>query len=132
LKREISGPQIHVNRIEALTDGVFAIAMTILVLSLEVPSRNQITSQSELVQNVMGKGYQFMSYFISFFVIGSIWISTIRRRTACRSSTASRSFRSLPRSPWIQPTRSHTFRACRSTLRCSCATRRTTTNSSLE
>jgi len=40
LKREISGPQIHVNRIEALADGVFAIAMTILVLSLEVPTRD--------------------------------------------------------------------------------------------
>ena len=86
MKREISGPQIHVNRIEALTDGVFAIAMTILVLSLEVPSRNQATSQSELVQNVMGKGYQFMSYFISFFVIGSIWISTIRRTHILRKT----------------------------------------------
>ncbi len=53
--------------------------MAIFVLSLEVPNRGQVTSQSELVQNVVGKGYQFLSYFISFFVIGSIWISTIRR-----------------------------------------------------
>ncbi|AFK07473.1 MULTISPECIES: TMEM175 family protein [Mesotoga] len=79
MKRESPGSEIRINRLEALTDGVFAIAMTILVLSLEVPSRSQVTSQSELVQNIMSKGYQFLSYFISFFVIGSIWISTIRR-----------------------------------------------------
>jgi len=79
LKREIPGPEIHVNRIEALADGVFAIAMTILVLSLEVPTRAQIADQSDLVKLVLGKNYEFLSYFISFFVIGSIWISTIRR-----------------------------------------------------
>ena len=54
--------EIRINRLEALTDGVFAIGMTISVLSLEVPNRGQ-----------------FLSYFISFFVIRSIWISTIRR-----------------------------------------------------
>ncbi|MGC9321289.1 MAG: TMEM175 family protein [Kosmotogaceae bacterium] len=79
MKRESPSSEIRINRLESLTDGVFAIAMTILVLSLEVPNRSQVTSQSELVQNVMSKGYQFFSYFIPFFVIGSIWISTIRR-----------------------------------------------------
>jgi len=79
LKRGIASPEIHVNRIEALADGVFAIAMTILVLSLEVPTRAQIADQSDLVKFVFGKNYEFLSYFISFFVIGSIWISTIRR-----------------------------------------------------
>lgn len=79
MKRGIASPEIHVNRIEALADGVFAIAMTILVLSLEVPTRAQIADQSDLVKFVFGKNYEFLSYFISFFVIGSIWISTIRR-----------------------------------------------------
>jgi len=34
-----------VNRLEALTNGVFAIAMTILVLSLGVPAKDKIADQ---------------------------------------------------------------------------------------
>jgi len=34
-----------VNRLEALTNGVFAIAMTVLVLSLGVPVKDKIADQ---------------------------------------------------------------------------------------
>ena len=40
--------QLGRNRVEALTDGVFAVAMTLLVLDIKVPELEQALASAEL------------------------------------------------------------------------------------
>lgn len=57
------------SRIINLTDGVFAIIMTLLVLELKVP---QVSSQ-ELSHSLLQLGYKLMLYAISFLLAGVYW-----------------------------------------------------------
>jgi uncharacterized membrane protein len=56
------------DRVNNFTDAVFAIAMTLLVLDLTIPSYNAITTQSfnEVIQNLIPN---FIGYTVSFLVI---------------------------------------------------------------
>jgi len=59
------------SRLEAFSDGVFAVAITLLVLNLTVggPGHGSLTSQ-------LGSHWpSFAAYLISFFVIGIIWVN---------------------------------------------------------
>jgi uncharacterized membrane protein len=73
---ERSGPPVRESvdfaRIVAFTDGVFAIAITLLVLSLEVPSG---LSGDALDDYLSDSWPQLFAYFLSFAVIGRFWIS---------------------------------------------------------
>jgi uncharacterized membrane protein len=66
-----------VDRLLALSDGVVAIAITLLVLQLNVPSPSALTdpdSASKLAVE-LGKGAdQMISYVISFYVIAQFWL----------------------------------------------------------
>ena len=66
-----------VDRLLALSDGVVAIAITLLVLQLNVPSPEVLTdpnSAAELAAQ-LGKGAdQLISYVISFYVIALFWL----------------------------------------------------------
>ena len=66
-----------VERLLALSDGVVAIAITLLVLQLNVPAPAKLadaTSASELATQ-LGKGAdQLISYVISFYVIAQFWL----------------------------------------------------------
>jgi uncharacterized membrane protein len=57
-------------RIEALTDGVFAIIMTLLVFDLRVPN----VPVEELPAALLAMGPSFLGYTISFVVLGVYWI----------------------------------------------------------
>ena len=59
-------------RIVAFTDGVFAIAITLLVLSIEVPSS---LGDAQLHDYLIDTWGQFFAYFLSFAVVGRFWIS---------------------------------------------------------
>jgi uncharacterized membrane protein len=59
-------------RLVAFTDGVFAIAITLLVLSLDVPSD---LPGSELHDFLVDSWPQLFAYFLSFAVIGRFWIA---------------------------------------------------------
>jgi uncharacterized membrane protein len=52
----------------AFSDGVFAIAITLLVLALEIPSG------LDLGDAIGDRGNEFFAYGLSFAVIGSLWI----------------------------------------------------------
>jgi uncharacterized membrane protein len=64
---------LKINRLEALSDGVFAIAMTLLVLELRVPEVEG-TSLAELPSRIMVLWPRFLSYALSFVVLGIYWI----------------------------------------------------------
>jgi uncharacterized membrane protein len=59
-------------RIVAFTDGVFAIAITLLVLNLEVP---RDLSDDALNDYLADSWPQLFAYFLSFAVIGRFWIT---------------------------------------------------------
>jgi len=59
---------------EALTDGIFAIAMTLLVLELKVPELPKSVSTSELLQSLRHEGPAFISFMVSFLYCGVLWM----------------------------------------------------------
>ena len=62
----------------AITDGVFAIAMTILVLEIAVPTVSDITSGATLNEYFLN--YLFPSiliYFLSFYIVYNFWENTV-------------------------------------------------------
>lgn len=67
-----------VERLLALSDGVVAIALTLLVLQLAVPHLRPGTNPDDaatLAQALGHQGDQFVSYGISFYVIGQFWLA---------------------------------------------------------
>ncbi len=60
------------NRLEAFSDGVFAIAITLLVLDLEVPGTD---SEHTLGHELLANWPSYAAYVISFMTIGIIWIN---------------------------------------------------------
>ena len=60
-------------RLEAFSDGVFAIAITLLVLEIRVPSGDQLTDPDELIKALGGLWPSYVGYLISFVTIGIIW-----------------------------------------------------------
>jgi uncharacterized membrane protein len=63
------------NRTLAFTDGLFAIAMTLLVVDLTVPVLNHDSSVHELADQLNNEKENFISFFISFAVIGRYWLA---------------------------------------------------------
>jgi uncharacterized membrane protein len=56
------------NRLEALVDGIFAIAMTILVLGIDTPTGT--ISASKMDAYIMGLAPDVYSYCLSFLLLG--------------------------------------------------------------
>src|SRR3989442_448272 len=59
---------VRTSRLEAFSDGVFAIAATLLVLELRVPP-----GEPDLVRALIGLWPAYAAYLISFLTIGIIW-----------------------------------------------------------
>ncbi|HEY2593814.1 MAG TPA: TMEM175 family protein [Chloroflexota bacterium] len=84
-QRTASGGPVDVERAAAselerlifLSDGVFAIAMTLLAIDLALP---EVTSESaaDLGQRLLALGPRFFSFALSFLVIASYWRSHLR------------------------------------------------------
>jgi len=72
-EEDASLPSISKSRLEFLVDGVFAIALTILVLELKVPELEHRRSISELGRALALESSTFLSYLISFVVLGIFW-----------------------------------------------------------
>ena len=66
--------QIGRNRIEALTDGVFAVAMTLLVLDIKVPELQQALASTQLPHELLALWPKLLSYSISFVILGVYWV----------------------------------------------------------
>ncbi|WP_405591338.1 TMEM175 family protein [Streptomyces sp. NBC_01190] len=60
-------------RLTALTDGVFAIALTVLVLRIPVPRIADRTASGELRTALSGLEGQFISYAATFAIIAAFW-----------------------------------------------------------
>jgi uncharacterized membrane protein len=67
----------NVERLTALTDGLFAVAMTLLVLDLRVPiSESQaVAGGRELWDALLKLGPNFGAYLLSFTMLGTFWLA---------------------------------------------------------
>ncbi len=60
-------------RIEALSDGIFATVMTVLVLSLSIPTIVSSTDAA-ITSYVLGLGPTVLSYTMSFLILAVFWV----------------------------------------------------------
>ena len=66
--------ELKTNRVEALTDGIFAIAMTILVLSFETILKHPSElSEKYLTTTLVNLWPDFLHYAQSFVILGTFW-----------------------------------------------------------
>jgi uncharacterized membrane protein len=63
---------VSTNRLESFSDGVFAVAITLLVLGIAVPA----TEDPGSLAHKLGHNWaQYVAYVVSFMTIGIIWIN---------------------------------------------------------
>ena len=59
-------------RLQSLSDGVFAFAMTLLVLDIAIPATQQ--SANHLLDALLHQWPGYLGYLISFSTVGAIWL----------------------------------------------------------
>jgi len=69
------------NRIEAFSDGVIAVIITIMVLELKVPRDTTLTSLLSILP-------QFLAYLLSFVVVAIMWVNHHHLLHAARRADA--------------------------------------------
>ena len=69
---ELAGSSLH--RLSGLSDGIFAVAMTLLVLALAVPTIQEVNSDSELWQALLNLVPSVVTYVMSFLTLGIFWV----------------------------------------------------------
>ena len=62
---------IGTGRLEAFSDGVFAIAITLLVLEITVPTG----SEADLWGAITDQWRSYLAYAVSFATIGALWLA---------------------------------------------------------
>jgi len=72
-REQETGGTVGFERVVAFSDGVFAIAITLLVLALGVPELPDSRAAEELPDALRELAPQVLSYFIGFAVIGAFW-----------------------------------------------------------
>jgi uncharacterized membrane protein len=67
----------NLDRLTALSDGLFAVAMTLLVLDLRVPVSTVASATSErgLWEALLKLGPSFAAYLLSFTMLGTFWLA---------------------------------------------------------
>ena len=61
------------NRIETLVDGIFAISMTLLVLSIGVPTLSSNVSETVFQQQIINLAPKIAVYALSFWILSNFW-----------------------------------------------------------
>jgi uncharacterized membrane protein len=72
-ENESSRRRYSLDRILAISDGVFAFAVTLLVLDLFVPVLSSGATSGDLGQALSKEYLSFVSYLLSFFIAGVWW-----------------------------------------------------------
>ncbi|MBW1903511.1 MAG: DUF1211 domain-containing protein [Deltaproteobacteria bacterium] len=65
----------NVGRIGGISDGVFAIAMTLLVLDLKLPELESPVTRKIFTQAILAQLPHFFSWLISFAILCRLWIT---------------------------------------------------------
>jgi len=64
------------SRLESLSDGIFAFAMTLLVIGLNLPDKSAIVQSQDFAMNLLLSLYSdFFHYVLAFLILGAFWLS---------------------------------------------------------
>jgi uncharacterized membrane protein len=77
-------PALPLNRMEGLSDGVIAIAITLLVLELAVDPG----SEERLLRSILDEWPSYLAYVTSFLTIGVVWMLHAGITSALRAADA--------------------------------------------
>jgi uncharacterized membrane protein len=75
MSARIFTPDIKIEHVISFSDAVFAFAITLMALTIDIPDLPPNLSQSELLQRLDNSYPQLEDYIISFAVIAIFWIS---------------------------------------------------------
>ena len=100
----------EVGRIAALSDGLFAIAATILVLDFHTPEPADIHSEAEFLRALAASAPRLLPWLLSLLTLGIFWLGQ-----QTQLSQLARSNRDLT---WLISFSWRSSRSCRSRLGC--------------
>jgi uncharacterized membrane protein len=63
----------NLERLAALSDGIFAVAMTLLVLDIRAPAINAVHNEYDLWRALVALLPRFLMYLMSFLTLGIFW-----------------------------------------------------------
>lgn len=69
---EVAGTNL--GRLTAISDGIFAVGMTLLVLGLAVPAVQAVKTDADLLRQVGNLLPAIVTYFMSFLTLGIFWV----------------------------------------------------------
>ena len=78
---------ISKGRLDALTDGVFAFAMTLLVVNLDLPEDFHPSSAAGLISALLDLGGTLVAYVVTFLVLASFWLGRARTKEEPESAS---------------------------------------------
>ncbi|MEA3508217.1 MAG: TMEM175 family protein [Synergistota bacterium] len=67
--------ELTTTRMETLVDGIFAIAMTVLVLDLKAPPSLTDLTSTQLASYMAVLGDDFINYVVSFILLANFWVA---------------------------------------------------------
>jgi uncharacterized membrane protein len=65
----------NLERLAAISDGIFAVGMTLLVLGLAVPAANKAITEDQLLRELGDLLPSIVTYFMSFLTLGIFWVA---------------------------------------------------------
>lgn len=84
LYNEVAGRDL--SRLAALSDGIFAFAMTLLVLNIRVPDIADIHSESDLGHALLRLAPHLLACVMTFVTLGIFWVGQQTQLSALRSA----------------------------------------------
>ncbi|MEI8175367.1 MAG: TMEM175 family protein [Candidatus Omnitrophota bacterium] len=85
-KNHVVADEKETGRIEAFSDGVFAIAITLLILDIKVPHAHDLPIGAKLIPALAALWPSYLAFFISFVTILIMWVSHHRLFTYIKRS----------------------------------------------
>ncbi|MGX5845951.1 TMEM175 family protein [Mesorhizobium sp. PL10] len=73
MKRPLEASAEARGRVVGITDGVFAIALTLIVLEIRVPAHQMVHSEGELLSAIAALAPRFLTYALSFLTLTIFW-----------------------------------------------------------
>ncbi|WP_321506484.1 TMEM175 family protein [uncultured Methanoregula sp.] len=73
-----AGEEMHLTkgRLEALSDGIFAFAMTLLVIGMNLPDKATLVQSNQFaLQFLLSLYSDFFHYVLAFLILGAFWLS---------------------------------------------------------
>jgi len=71
--RVFFGQTTTLERLNALTDGVYAIVITLLILDLQMPESGGLT-EGQLLSDLLQQIPNFVAYVLSFYMVAFLWM----------------------------------------------------------